>query len=196
MLPWLKRTVDGKFRHRWHWLPNRRRWWKRTACTGFLYYPSAWLCAVGWLNPAAFKIFHCRLRQCKRSFVRLRFAESSLFHQSTRPHALSSRTLKEPGNPFLPPREPGTNHRSHVTAAVMKMYIVWEGKMGADGVRELVKDDAMRVETGDGRQRKCDPEYRNNGSHTMSQGAKKSIWNVMRKKCYFVQMKMCMRHRL
>lgn len=47
--------------------------------------------------------------------------------------------------------------------------------MGADGVRELVKDDAMRVETGDGRQRKYDPEYRNNGSHTMSQEAKKSI---------------------
>lgn len=49
-----------------------------------------------------------------------------------------------------------------MTVAVMKIYIVGEGKTEADGVQEVVKDDAMRVEIVDGGWRKCNPEYRKN----------------------------------
>lgn len=149
--------------------------------------------AVGWISPASVTNFHCRLCQCKCFVVQLHFTPVD---EAARSRFMDARGSWQPVFTSLQLWKPGTNHCSRHTAAVMKMYIFREGTMGADGVRELVKDDAMRVETGDGRWRKCNPEYRNNGSHTMPHEAKKSIWNVMRKKCYFVRMKICTKHRL
>lgn len=91
---------------------------------------------------------------------------------------MDARGLWQPVFTGFQPRQAGTNQCSRVTAAVMKMYIVREGNMGADGGREQVKDDAMRVEIVDDRWRKCNPDNRNNGSHMMLQEAKKSDKNV------------------
>lgn len=142
MLPLLKRAVDGKFRHRWHWLSNRRRWWKRPPFSGFLSYPTAWFCVVGWLNPAAFKIFHWRLCQCKCSFVRLPFVS-----QSTRPCALRTQ-----GTWFAATRTWNQSPQSRDCNSDENVYRR-RGKDGARWSSGAGKDDAMRVETGDGRQR-------------------------------------------
>lgn len=134
------------------------------------------VCAVGWCNSAY-------VRLCRR-FDFPTFSEAACTKFTD-----FSGTWKPVCTAGFSPSGPGTNNCIHVTAAMMKMYIV---RGGGGGAQSMGAGERWCNESGKWRRytEKMWSSYienRNNGAHKMmSHQAKTSVCNVVRRKKLFV----------